>query len=107
MSRRTWPTALRSLRHRNYRLFFAGQLISLTGTWMQSVAQSWLAYRLTGSAAMLGIVGFSTQIPALLFSPAGGVVADRFARRRLLLSTQVSSIPSSQSGRWLSLERFT
>ncbi len=92
MSRRTWPTALRSLRHRNYRLFFAGQLISLSGTWMQSVAQSWLAYRLTGSAAMLGIVGFSTQIPALLFSPAGGVVADRFARRRLLLSTQVSSM---------------
>ena len=76
------PDALRALRHRNYRLFFAGQLISLSGTWMQSVAQAWLAYRLTGSAALLGIVGFAGQIPTLLFSPAGGLVADRFARRR-------------------------
>ena len=63
------PESLRALRHRNYRLFFTGQLISLTGTWMQSVAQAWLAYRLTDSAAMLGIVGFAGQIPALLFSP--------------------------------------
>ena len=53
------PESLRSLRHRNYRIFFAGQLISLTGTWMQSVAQAWLAYRLTHSAALLGIVGFA------------------------------------------------
>jgi len=86
------PDALRSLRHRNYRLFFAGQLVSLTGTWMQSVAQAWLAYSLTHSAAVLGIVGFAGQIPALLFSPAGGVVADRFARRRVLLATQATSM---------------
>lgn len=59
---------------------------------MQSVAQSWLAYRLTGSAALLGIVGFSSQVPTLLFSPAGGVVADRFARRRVLLATQATSM---------------
>ena len=79
------PESLRSLRHRNYRIFFAGQLVSLIGTWMQSVAQAWLAYRLTHSAALLGIVGFASQIPTLLFSPAGGVVADRFARRRVLM----------------------
>lgn len=83
---------MRALRHRNYRLFFSGQLISLTGTWMQSVAQSWLAYRLTGSAALLGIVGFASQIPTLLFSPAGGVLADRFARRRVLIATQATSM---------------
>ncbi len=87
-----FPEALRALRHRNYRLFFSGQLISLTGTWMQSVAQAWLAYQLTHSAALLGVVGFAGQIPALLFSPAGGVVADRFARRQVLLATQATSM---------------
>lgn len=87
-----FPESLRALRHRNYRIFFVGQLVSLTGTWMQSVAQAWLAYRLTHSAALLGIVGFAGQIPTLLFSPAGGVVADRFARRRVLLVTQTSSM---------------
>jgi len=86
------PEALRALRHRNYRLFFVGQLVSLTGTWMQSVAQAWLAYQLTHSAALLGIVGFAGQIPALLFSPAGGVIADRFARRQVLLVTQAMSM---------------
>jgi len=80
------------LAHRNYRLFFFGQLVSLTGTWMQSVAQSWLAYRLTGSAALLGIVGFAGQVPALLFAPLGGVVADRVERRRILYATQVASM---------------
>jgi MFS family permease len=90
--RRELPDALRALRHRNYRLFFFGQLVSLSGTWMQSVAQSWLAYRLTGSAAMLGLVGFAGQIPALLFSPAGGLVADRFDRRRVLVATQASAM---------------
>jgi MFS family permease len=86
------PSALRALRHRNYRLYFSGQLISLVGTWMQSVAQAWLAYRLTGSAAVLGTVGFASQIPTLLFSPAGGVVADRFPRRKVLLATQAASM---------------
>ncbi|MEO8197041.1 MAG: MFS transporter [Thermoanaerobaculia bacterium] len=87
-----FPESLRALRHRNYRIFFFGQLVSLTGTWMQSVAQAWLAYRLTHSAALLGIVGFASQIPTLLFSPAGGVVADRFPRRRVLIVTQASSM---------------
>lgn len=89
---RSWPRVLRALAHRNYRLFFFGQLVSLTGTWMQSVAQSWLAYRLTGSAALLGIVGFAGQVPALLFAPLGGVVADRVERRRILYATQVASM---------------
>jgi len=87
-----WPVALRALGHRNYRLYFVGQLVSLTGTWMQSVAQSWLAYRLTGSAALLGIVGFVSQVPTLLLAPAGGVLADRADRRRLLIATQVASM---------------
>ena len=65
-----------------------GQLVSLIGTWMQSVAQSWLVYRLTGSAVLLGTVGFASQIPIFLLSPLGGVVADRHERRRVLLITQ-------------------
>ncbi len=81
-----------AFRHRNYRLYFAGQLVSLTGTWMQSVAQAWLAYQLTKSPALLGIVGFAGQIPALLFSPVGGLIADRFPRRRVLVATQATSM---------------
>ena len=64
----------RALRHRNYRLFVAGQLISLVGTWLQMVAQSWLVYRMTRSSAMLGLVGFSSQIPILLLAPVGGPI---------------------------------
>ena len=71
------PVTLRALQYRNYRLFFAGQLISLSGTWMQNVAQAWLVYRLTGSAVLLGAAGFSAQIPVFLLAPVGGVVADR------------------------------
>ncbi|MBZ0090360.1 MAG: MFS transporter, partial [Thermoanaerobaculia bacterium] len=67
-------------------------MVSLTGTWMQSVAQSWLAYRLTGSAALLGIVAFASQVPAFLVAPLGGVVADRAERRRVLIATQVASM---------------
>jgi MFS family permease len=80
------------MQHRNYRLFFLGQLVSLIGTWMQSVAQSWLVYRLTGSAVLLGTVGFASQIPVFLLSPLGGVVADRRDRRRVLLATQAFSM---------------
>src|SRR5436190_755530 len=80
----TW----RALRNRNFQLFFAGQLISLTGTWMQSVAQSWLVYRLTGSAILLGLVGFSGQIPVFLLAPLGGAAADRRNRHRILIATQ-------------------
>lgn len=84
--------ALPALRSRNYRLFFAGQMVSLVGTWMQQIAMTWLVYRLTGSAAMLGLVGFSGQIPILLFSTFAGVWNDRLDRRRLLLITQALSM---------------
>jgi MFS family permease len=83
---------LHALRHRNFRLFFGGQLISLVGTWMQSVAQSWLVYRLTGSALLLGTVGFASQIPVLLLAPVGGVVADRHNRHRIVVATQASAM---------------
>jgi MFS family permease len=79
---------LRALKHKNYQLFFGGQLISLSGTWMQSVAQSWLVYKLTGSAVMLGFVGFSGQIPVFLLAPIGGAFADRHQRHRILIVTQ-------------------
>ena len=78
----------RALSYRNYRLFFFGQGISLVGTWMQQVAMSWLVYRLTGSALLLGTVGFTSQIPTFLVAPFAGVFADRCNRRRLLLATQ-------------------
>jgi MFS family permease len=83
---------LRALRHRNYRLFFGGQLISLTGTWMQTVAQSWLVYKLTGSAVSLGLVGFSGQIPIFLLASIGGAFADRHRRHRILVATQTASM---------------
>ena len=82
------PEALRSLRHRNYRLFCSGQIISLIGTWMQMVALSWLVYRLTGKAAMLGLMTFCNMIPVFLLAPLGGLMADRVPIRRLLLTTQ-------------------
>jgi MFS family permease len=79
---------LRALRHRNFRIFFIGQGISLTGTWMQQVATGWLVYRLTGSPWMLGVTGFANQIPILLLAPFAGVLADRWNKRKLLLVTQ-------------------
>jgi MFS family permease len=82
----------RALRHRNFRLFFFGQIISLIGTWMQTVAQSWLVYRITGSSALLGSVSFAGQIPVFLFSPAGGVLADRYSRHRIVIATQSVSM---------------
>jgi MFS family permease len=85
-------TTLRALRHRNFQLFFGGQLISLIGTWMQSIAQSWLVYRLTGSSLLLGSVGFAGQIPVFLVAPLGGIVADRHNRHRVVIATQVASM---------------
>jgi MFS family permease len=82
------PALLRALRHRNYRLFFGGQIISVTGTWMQSVAQGWLVYRLTGSAELLGFIGFASHIPLFLLAPLGGAVADRFSRHRVIVASQ-------------------
>lgn len=77
---------------RNFRLFFAGQLVSLIGTWMQHIAMTWLAYRLTNSTAMLGLVGFASQVPILLFGIPAGVWNDRLDRRRLLMTTQFLSM---------------
>ncbi len=86
---------LRALGHRNYRLFFSGQIVSLVGTWMTRVAVSWLVYRLTGSALLLGVVGFAGQIPSFLLAPFAGVLVDRWDRHRLLLITQVLSLLQS------------
>jgi len=86
------PATLRALRHRNFQLFFSGQLISLIGTWMQSVAQAWLVYRLTGSSFLLGSVGFASQFPVFLVAPLGGIVADRCNRQRVVISTQTVSM---------------
>jgi len=80
---------LRALAHKNYRLFFAGQSISLIGTWMTRIATAWLVYRLTGSALLLGVVGFAGQIPSFLLAPLAGVLVDRWNRQRLLVITQV------------------
>ncbi len=95
--------ALRSLRHRNFQLFFGGQLISLIGTWMQSVAQAWLVYRLTGSSLLLGSIGFASQIPVFLVAPIGGTVADRLNRHRLVIATQTASMVLAFILAWLTL----
>jgi MFS family permease len=87
-----WRAVGRALRHRNFQLFFSGQLISLVGTWMQTVAQSWLVYRLTGSGLKLGAVGFASQIPVFLFAPLGGIAADRYDRRRVVIATQTAAM---------------
>jgi MFS family permease len=94
---------LRALSHRNYRLFFAGQGTSLVGTWVTRVATSWLVYRLTGSAAVLGLVGFAGQIPTFLLAPLAGVWVDRWSRYRVLLVTQVLSMLQSLALAWLAL----
>ncbi len=79
---------LRALRSHDFRLYFIGQLVSLAGTWMQQIAMSWLAYRLTNSALVLGLVGFASQLPILAFGGFGGVWSDRFDRRKVLMWTQ-------------------
>jgi len=82
----------RALRHRNFQLYFGGQLISVAGTWMQAVAQAWLVYEISHSERTLGIVGFAAAIPALLISPWGGVIVDRVPKRALLIATQASAM---------------
>ncbi len=94
---------VRALAHRNYRLFFAGQGTSLVGTWITRVATSWLVYRLTGSAAVLGIVGFAGQIPTFVLAPFAGVWVDRTSRYRVLVATQVLSMLQSFALAWLAL----
>lgn len=86
------PHMLRALRHRNYRLFFFGQLLSLAGTWMQYTAMGWLVMALTGDPFKLGLVGFAGQLPNLVLAPMAGVFADRWNRRRVLIATQVLSL---------------
>ena len=81
-------TAFRALRHRNFRLFFTGQLISLIGTWMQMVAQSWLVLKLTNSSLMLGVVSFAGFMPIVLVALFAGVVVDHVDRRRLIIGAQ-------------------
>ncbi len=83
---------LRVFRHRNYRLFFTGQLVSLMGTWMQNVAQSWLVYSLTHSTLLLGLTSFCSMVTVFFITPFGGMVADRVDRRRLLLLTQSAAM---------------
>jgi MFS family permease len=94
----------RALRHRNYRLFFGGQSISLVGTWITRVATSWLVYRLTGSELLLGIVGFCGQIPTTVLAPFAGVIVDRTDRHRILVITQFLSMLQSAALGVLTLE---
>jgi MFS family permease len=97
--------AWRSLRHRNFRLYFGGQSISLIGTWMTRLATSWLVYRLTGSAFLLGVVGFAGQIPTFIFAPFAGVWIDRLDRRQVLLVTQILAMIQSLALAALTLAR--
>ena len=82
----------RAMQHRNFQLFIAGQLTSLIGTWMQTTAQLWLVYKLTGSAALLGVFGFANQVPMLFLSVIGGYVGDRYDRQRSVIATQTVSM---------------
>src|SRR5512136_2974488 len=85
-------TIFRSLKYRNYRLYFTGQSVSLIGTWMQRIAMPWLVYHMTGSALLLGVVSFAGQIPTFLLSPVAGVFTDRWSRYNVLLLTQILSL---------------
>jgi MFS family permease len=91
VSDRQLPRGLSAFKHRNYRLFFSGQLISVTGTWMQSLAQAWLVLSLTDSALQFSLVGVCQFAPVLLLSMVAGVIADRYPKRRVLLATQTSA----------------
>ena len=95
--------AWRALRHRNFRLFFGGQSISLIGTWMTRIATSWLVYRLTKSSLLLGTVGFAGQIPTFLLAPLAGVIVDRIDRRKVLVWTQALAMAQSLALAWLTL----
>ena len=81
-------TFVRALRHRNFRLYFSGQCVSLVGTWIQQIAMGWTVYQLTHSGLLLGVVGFAGQLPVFLVAPLAGVLVDRHSRHRILLTTQ-------------------
>jgi MFS family permease len=89
------PHGLRAFRHRDYRLYFAGQGVSQVGTWLQLIATSWLVYRLTDSALMLGLASFALHIPFLVLAPVAGVLADRHRKRRVLYFTQGTALAQS------------
>src|SRR3954462_12066631 len=91
----TFARMSRAFRHRNYRLFFVGQLVSLCGTFLSQVAVVWLVYRLTGQAWVLGVVAFCGQVPMFVLAPFAGVWVDRLERRRLLVVTQAISMVQS------------
>src|SRR5579864_5951336 len=97
--------AWRAMRYRNFRLYFGGQTISLIGTWMTRLATSWLVYRLTGSALLLGVVGFAGQIPTFLLAPFAGVWIDRLNRHRVLVVTQILAMLQSFALAVLTLTR--
>jgi MFS family permease len=103
---RGFSHAWRALRHRNFRLFFGGQTISLVGTWMTRIATAWLVYRLTHSALLLGTVSFAGQIPTFLLAPFAGVLVDRANRRHLLVWTQSLAMIQSLLLAWLTLARI-
>ena len=98
-----FKTVFRSLQYRNYKLFFSGQSVSLIGTWMQRIAMPWLVYHMTGSALLLGVVGFAGQIPSFLLSPVAGVITDRWDRYKVLLITQIISMIQAALLAWLCL----
>src|SRR5215472_2824132 len=100
---RHFSHAWRALRHRNFRLFFGGQSISLIGTWMTRVATSWLVYKLSKSALLLGTVSFAGQIPTFLLAPFAGVIVDRIDRRKVLVWTQALAMAQSVALAWLTL----
>src|SRR6478735_2983490 len=95
MSHLHWGGLGRALKHRNYRLFFGGQSISLIGTWLTRIATSWLVYKLSGSAWLLGVVSFVGQIPTFLLAPLAGVWVDRWDKHRVLLATQALAMAQS------------
>src|SRR5260370_8091478 len=88
----TWRHTFRALRHRNYRLFFWGQLVSLIGTWMQQTAMSWFVYQITNSRLLLGIVAAVGSAPMMLFSIWGGSLADLYPKRSIIVATQTAQI---------------
>lgn len=96
-------TIFRSLKYRNYRLFFSGQSVSLIGTWMQRIAMPWLVYHMTGSELLLGVVSFAGQIPTFLLSPFAGVFSDRINKYNVLIATQIFSLVQAAVLAWLTL----
>src|SRR2546429_4658881 len=97
---------LRALRHRNYRLYFMGQGVSLIGTWLTQVATRWLVYRLTGSMVLLGCVAFAGQIPLFVLGPFMGVLVDRWNRHRILIVTQTIAMLQSFALAYLALRHI-